>query len=151
MKKLGCEHEGEVTAAVRSGAWSESLKLHAAECADCGAVMQLAAALMQQAQRAEARVTPPDAHWILERARRQTRERTMRRVARLLSGIRLLASIYVVAVVVWLVRGFAEVQFREVMSTMQGRAGWMAVMGATAAARLVVAGLWPVLRESSRR
>lgn len=151
MKQMGCEHESEVRSAVRTGAWSEELRLHADACADCSAVMRLAGLLLQEARRTEERAIAPDAHWIMQRARRMARERAMRRMARLLTGMRVLAAGYVVAVAVWLVRGFAEVQYREVMSAMPGASAWMAAMGATVAAGLVVAGLWPILREGSRR
>jgi hypothetical protein len=151
MKKTGCERESGVIGALRTGEWSEQLRLHAAGCPECSQALALAEALRVEARRAERVFTPPDAHWILERSRRVAREMTMRRVSLLLKGIRALAAVYVLAAVGWLLRGSAEQQYREVASAMNGASGEMALLGAMVAVVCVAAGLWPMLRDHAGR
>jgi hypothetical protein len=79
------------------------------------------------------------------------REIAMRRMTRLLAVMRALAAVYVVAAAVWLLRGYAALQYREVASAMHGSASMFALMGAMVAAAFVVVGLWPILRQSDER
>jgi hypothetical protein len=149
MKQMSCEHENAVILAMRSGEWTRELRLHLADCLDCSEALQLAEALRAVARRAEIHCGPPDAHWILQRSRRIAREIAMRRVAWLLTAMRTLAAVYVAAAVVWLLRGYAELQFRGVASALHGAATGFALMGALVAAVCVVAGLFPILRQSA--
>jgi hypothetical protein len=136
-----------VIRALQTGEWSSELRRHAAECPDCRQALDLAEALRAEAGRAEIVFHPPDAHWILERSRRMAREIAMRRVTFLMAGIRALAAVYVVAAALWLLRGYAAIQYREVASSMSGNSAGFALMGATVAAVCVIAGLWPILRD----
>ena len=149
MKPMSCEHESGVIRALHSGEWSGELRRHAAECPDCTQALQLAEALGEAARRAEIRFHPPDAHWILQRSRRLAREIAVRRVTRLLAAMRALAAVYVAAAALWLLRGSAALQYREVASSMHGVSAGFALMGTMVAAVCVVAGLWPILRDSS--
>jgi hypothetical protein len=149
MKQMSCEHENAVIPALRSGEWTRELRLHVTECQDCGEALQLAEALGEVARRSEIHCNPPDAHWILQRSRRVAREIAMRRVAWLLTAVRTLAAVYVAAAAVWLLRGYAELQYRGVASALHGTASAFALLGATVAAVCVVAGLFPILRESA--
>ena len=149
MKQISCEHETDVIQALRSGEWTKELRLHLAECQDCSQALHLAEALHEEARRAKILCNPPDPHWILQRSRRIAREIAMRRMARLLAAMRILAAVYVVAATGWFLRGYAAFQYREVASAMHGSASMFALMGAVVAAAFVVAGLWPILRESS--
>jgi hypothetical protein len=149
MKQMSCEHENAVIRAMHSDEWTQELRLHVADCRDCSDALQLAEALGEVARRAEFHCNPPDAHWILQRSRRMAREMAMRRVAWLLNAIRSLAAVYVAAAAVWLLRGYAELQFRGVASSLHGAATGFALMGATVAAVCVVAGLFPILRQSA--
>jgi hypothetical protein len=107
--------------------------------------------LQAEARRAEIHCNPPDPHWILQRSRRMAREIAMRRVALALTAMRALAAVYVAAAAGWLLRGYAELQYREVASAMHGTSIGLALMGAMVAAVSVVAGLWPILREEAER
>jgi hypothetical protein len=149
MKPMSCEHESGVIRALHSGEWSMELRRHAAECPDCSQALQLAEALGEAARRAEIRCHPPDALWILQLSRQMAREIAVRRMARLLAAMRALAAIYVAAAALWLLRGSAALQYREVASSMHGTSAGFALMGAMVAAVCVVAGLWPILRERS--
>jgi hypothetical protein len=149
MKPMSCEHESSVIRALHSGEWSSELRLHAAECPDCNQALQLAEALGEAARRAEAGFQAPDAHWIWQRSRVRAREIAVRRMTRLLAAMRALAAVYVAAAALWLLRGSAALQYREVASSMHGTSAGFALMGAMVAAVCVVAGLWPILRDSS--
>jgi hypothetical protein len=151
MKRISCEHETDVIRALRSGEWTTELRLHVAECLDCSQALHLAEALGEEARRAEIHCNPPDPYWILQRSRRMAREIAMRRMTRLLAVMRALAAVYVVAAAVWLLRGYAALQYREVASAMHGSASMFALMGAMVAAAFVVVGLWPILRQSDER
>jgi hypothetical protein len=78
------------------------------------------------------------------------REIAVRRLAWLLAAVRALAVIYVVAVVGWLLRSDAALQYREVASAMHGASGTMALAGAMAAIVCVAAGLFPILLEGPK-
>jgi len=147
MKRMSCEHETEVIRALHSGEWTEELRRHMANCEDCSQALHLAEALREEASRAEIDCNPPDPHWILQRSRRMAREIALRRMAMLLAAMRALAAVYVVAAAGWLLHGYAELQYREVASTMNGASAGFALMGAMVAAVCVVAGLFPILRE----
>ncbi|MFZ1084128.1 MAG: hypothetical protein WAN35_04090 [Terracidiphilus sp.] len=149
MKKMSCEHESEVIRALHTGEWSSALRLHAAACEDCSQALNLAEALCAEARHAEAAFHPPDAHWIIERSRRMAREIAMRRVAFLLAAMRTLAVVYVIAVVGWLLRGYAAIPYRELASAMSRESTWFAWMGAVVGLLSVAAGLWPILRDRS--
>ena len=149
MKPMSCEHESSVIRALHSGEWSGELRHHAAECLDCSQALQLAEALGEAARRAEIRFHPPDAHWILQRSRVMAREIAVRRVTHLLAAMRALAAVYVAVAALWLLRGSAALQYREVASSMHGVSAGFALMGTMVAAVCVVAGLWPILRDSS--
>ena len=149
MKPMSCEHESSIIRALHSGEWSSELRLHVAECADCSQALHLAEALRAAARRAEIHCNPPDAHWILQRSRRMAREIAVRRVTRLLAAMRALAAVYVAAAALWLLRGYTALPYREVASSMHGASTGLALMGAMVAAVCVVAGLWPILRDSS--
>ncbi len=149
MKQMGCEHESSVIRALHSDEWTKELRLHAAECQDCSQALYLAEALREGAKRAEIHCNPPNPHWILQRSRRMAREIAMQRMAGLLAVMRTLATVYVVAVIGWLLRGYAESQYREVALAMRGTSSWFALMGAMVVAVSVLAGLWPILREGS--
>ena len=151
MKRISCEHETDVIRALRSGEWTTELRLHVAECLDCSQALHLAEALGEEARRAEIHCNPPDPYWILQRSRRMAREIAMLRMTRLLAVMRALAAVYVVAAAVWLLRGYAALQYREVASAMHGSASMFALMGAMVAAAFVVVGLWPILRQSDER
>jgi hypothetical protein len=148
MKQISCQHETDVIRALRSGEWTSELRLHVAECEDCSQTLRVAQALGEEARRAEVHCAPPDPYWILQRSRRMAREIAMHRMTRLLAVMRALAAVYVAAAAVWFLRGYATLQFREVASAMHGSASMFALMGAMVAAAFVVAGLWPILRES---
>jgi hypothetical protein len=148
MKQISCEHETDVIQALRTGEWTSELRLHVAQCQDCSQALRVAEALGGEARRAEIHCNPPDPYWILQRSRRMAREIAMLRMTRLLAVMRALAAIYVVAAAVWFLRGYAALQFREVASAMHGSASMFALMGAMVAAAFVVAGLWPILRQS---
>ena len=149
MKQMGCEHESSVIRALHSDEWTEELRLHAAECQDCSQALYLAGAMREEARRAEIHCNPPNAHWILQRSRRMAREIAVRRMARLLAVMRTVAAFYVVAVVAWILRGYAESQYREVALAMRGTSSWFALMGAMVVAVCVLVGLWPILRAGS--
>jgi hypothetical protein len=149
MKPMSCEHESSIIRALHSGEWSSELRLHAAECADCSQTLHLAEALGAAARRAEADFHAPDAHWILQRSRVMAREIAVRRVTRLLAAMRILAAVYVATAVLWLLRGYAVLPYREVASSMHGTYAGFALIGAVAAAVCVAAGLWPILRDRS--
>ncbi|MGO9776625.1 MAG: hypothetical protein ACLQGT_10805 [Terracidiphilus sp.] len=149
MKPMSCEHESGVIRALHSGEWSSELRRHATECADCSQALDLAAALREEARRAEAGFQAHDAHWILQRSRVMAREIAVRRVTRLLAAMRALAAVYVAAAALWLLRGYTALPYREVASSMHGSSAGFALMGAMAAAVCVAAGLWPILRERS--
>ncbi|MGA3079875.1 MAG: hypothetical protein ABSD44_00670 [Terracidiphilus sp.] len=149
MKQMSCEHEKAVIRTLHSGEWTPELRLHLVDCQDCSEALQLAEALREGARRAEIHCNPPDAHWVLQRSRRMAREIAMRRVDWLLKAMRTLAAVYVIAAAVWLLRGYAELQFRGVASALHGAAAGFALMGATVAAVCVVAGLFPILRQSA--
>lgn len=151
MKQMGCEQERGVVRAQETGEWSEELRLHVEGCGDCGEALRVAGALRDEGRRAEAQCRLPDAHWILERARRRARAMAVARVSRMLMAARMVAAGYVAVVVCWVARGYAESQYRQVASAMQGGAGGFALMGAAAAAVCVAVGLWPILRAGSVR
>ena len=151
MKQTGCEHESEVIRALTNSAWSEELRRHAAACAECGQALRVAEALQAEVRCAESECTLPDAHWVLERARRRAREMAVARMSRMLMAARIVAVGYAAAVVCWVARGYAESQVREVASAMHGGASGFALLGAAAAAVCVAAGLWPILRTGSER
>lgn len=151
MKPMSCEYESQVIRASRTGEWTAELRLHAAECEDCGAALRLAGMLAAEARRAEVHCNPPDAFWILQRSRRMAREIALRRLALLLKAMRALAAIYVVAAAAWLLRGYAEVQYRDIASALHGASSEFALLAALVAAVCVVAGLWPILREGPER
>jgi hypothetical protein len=149
MKPMSCEHESSIIRALHSGEWSSELRRHAAECPDCSQALDLVEVLRAAARRSEAGFHAPDPLWILQRSRRMAREIAMRRVTRLLAAMRALSAVYVAAAALWLLRGFAATQYREVASTMHGTSAGFALMGAMAAAVCVAAGLWPILRDRS--
>ncbi len=149
MKQIGCEHETGVIHALHSGKWTTELRLHSAGCPNCSQALHLAEAMREEARRAEAHCNPPDPYWILQRSRRMAREIAVRRVARLLTTVRVLAAIYVVASAGWFFRGYAEHQYREVASAMHGASSGLELIGVIVAAGCVAAGLWPILREGS--
>jgi hypothetical protein len=151
MKQMSCEHEVDVIRALHVGEWTDELRLHAEGCQDCSQAMQIAGALAAGARRAETRFNPPDPHWILVRARRQAREIAIRRMRRVLTAMRALAAAYVIAAVAWLLRGYAEGQYREVASAIQPATAMFALLGAAVAAVFVVVGLWPILLEGRQR
>jgi hypothetical protein len=149
MKPVSCEHESSIIRALHSGEWSSELRRHASECPDCSQALDLAEALGTVARRAEIGCNPPDPLWILQRSHRMAREIAMRRVTRLLAAMRVLAVVYIVAAALWLLRGYAATQYREVVSSMHGSSAGFALMGAMAAVVCVAAGLWPILRDRS--
>ncbi|MGA3371284.1 MAG: hypothetical protein ABSC48_05930 [Terracidiphilus sp.] len=151
MKRMSCEYESGVIRAWHAGEWTPELRLHAAECEDCGEALRLAEALRAEARRADERCNPPDSHWILRRSQRMAREIALRRMDLLLKTMRALSAIYVAVAAGWLLRGYAEVQYREIASVLHGASSEFALMAATVAAVCVVAGLWPILREDAAR
>ncbi len=151
MKLMGCEHEAQVIRAMRTGEWTEELRGHAAGCQDCREALRLAGALREEARRAEIHYIPPDPHWILQRSRRLAREIAVRRLARILAAMRMLAAFYVAAAAGWLLRGYAETQCREIASALHGASSEFALMAASVGAACVVAGLWPILRDDAER
>jgi hypothetical protein len=148
MKRTGCEHEPEVIRALRSGEWTSELRLHVVECQDCSQALRVAEAFGEEARRAEIHCNPPDSYWILQRSRRMAREIVMRRMTRLLVVMRALAAVYVAAAAVWLLRGYAALQYREIASAMHGAASMFALIGFMVAAACAIAGLWPILRQN---
>ena len=151
MKQMGCEHENRVLRAMRSGQWTAELRRHASGCADCSEAMRVAMALQAEARRSEMLCHPPHPDWILERSRQLAREAAVRRMSRLLKAMRILAAIYAMAAGVWLVHGFAALSYREIASSLHGPSSHFALLGAIVTAAFVSAGLWPILREDSKR
>jgi hypothetical protein len=151
MKHMGCEYEAGVIRALHTGEWTEELRVHAAGCSDCSQALELAKALQAGARRAEARFDPPDAHWVFARTTRRAREIAVGHVARLLAAMRILAGAYVAVAAVWLLHGYAALQYREVALAMHGALGGFVLLGAAVAAVFVVAGLWPILGERAGR
>lgn len=151
MKLMGCEQEAGVIRAMQTGGWTKYLRLHVADCQDCSEALRLAEALLEEARRAERRCNPPDPYWILERSRRMARVIAVRRITLLLASMRALAAFYVVAAAGWLLRGYAALPYREVVSAISGASTRFALMGAMVAAVCVAAGLWPILREDAER
>jgi hypothetical protein len=151
MKLMGCEHEAGVIRAMQTGEWTEDQRRHADGCQDCREALRLAEALRGEARHAEIHCNPPDPHWILQRWRRMAREIAVRRLAWILAAMRILAAIYVAAAAGWLLRGYAEVQYREIASALHGASSEFALMATTVAAVCVVAGLWPILCDDAQR
>ena len=150
MKQMSCEHESSVIRALHAGEWTSELRLHLAECRDCSQALQLAEAMQMSATQAQVDCHPPDPHWILQRSRRMAREIALRRVARLMTAMRMLAAVYAIVLAGWLLRGFASLQYREVASAMRGPSSGFGLMGAVVAAVCVAVGLWPFLRGGSQ-
>jgi hypothetical protein len=55
--------------------------------------------------------------------------------------------VYVAAVAVWLLRGFAALEYHEVAAALPGASSEFALIGATVAAVAVLGGLLPILRR----
>jgi hypothetical protein len=151
MKQTGCKHENSVIRAMRTGEWIDELRVHAAECPDCGEALRVAEVLRQEAGRLERVCAPPDTHWVLRRSRRVAREIAMRRMGRVLAAARGLAAVYAIVAVAWLLRGVAAPQYHEVASSMHGVTAGFAMLGAMGAAVCMAAGIWPILGEDGKR
>jgi predicted anti-sigma-YlaC factor YlaD len=151
MKPTDCDRLTKVMQAQHSREWSPELRQHAAECSDCSEALSLAEALQDAARIAEGRSRLPDAHWIFEKAKRRTREMAVKRIARLLSAMRLLAAVYAVVAAGWLLHGFAPAQFPELATALRGVSTGYAKTGTLAALACVAAGLLLVLSGRARR
>ena len=151
MKPKDCDQLMKVIQAQHSREWSPELRQHASQCDECSDALSLADALQDAARIAERQSRLPDAHWIFEKARRRTREMAMKRIARLLAAMRLLAAVYAVAAAGWLLHGFAPTQFPELATALRGVSSGYAKTGTLAALACVAAGLLLVLSGRARR
>jgi len=148
--QMGCEHENRAIRALHSGEWTSELRAHTAGCEDCSEALRLAEALREESRRNQMQCQLPDSHWIWQRSRQLAREAAVRRMSRLLMAMQVLASTYAVAAAVWLTRGYAAVQYREIAASMHGDSGHFALLGMLVAAACVTAGLLPILRADAR-
>ena len=83
MSKTSCPHEGAITAAARSGEWSEKLKAHRDGCLSCAELTLVVSALAADAEELVAIDDPlPDPAPIWLRARLASRERQYERATR---------------------------------------------------------------------
>jgi predicted anti-sigma-YlaC factor YlaD len=77
-----CPHENEVLAAVLSGHLPADIRAHAAECAVCGSIVQIATLVHDDFIAAKQQATVPSAEIVRLRAQMRAREEAARAAAR---------------------------------------------------------------------
>lgn len=102
--KTMCSREQDVLAAQRTGAWTEELHSHLAECGDCAESVMVAGFLREAAATAEAPVQEPGLVWwkMQLRARRDDAQRAARPVVVAERAAMAVASVGLIGSIVWM-------------------------------------------------
>lgn len=155
MKPLPCEHESEVARAARTGFWLGDLRQHAEACPACAETLAVTAALLEDFTHMRATQPPEPARAWLE-VRRRARLHLHRRALFWFRTLRILALLYLPAILVWTLSSHASAvhepwkpSFREdFTSLLTGPAEIFALSGVLLAALCVFVGSWYLLREA---
>jgi hypothetical protein len=156
MTPLRCEHESDVSRAVRTGFWPSALECHAESCRVCSETRSVTAALLEHSSRMNAASRPPDAAHVWLEARRRARLHLRDRAAFWFRALRALTCVYVPALLVWSLSHRAlpaSVNWRpsfqaDFSSLLSRSAETFAVTGALLAALCIAMGSWYLLREA---
>jgi hypothetical protein len=156
MTPLRCEHESDVSRAVRTGFWPSALECHAESCPVCSETRSVTAAFLEHSSRMNAASRPPDAAHVWLEARRRARLHLRDRAAFWFRALRALTCVYVPALLVWSLSHRAlpaSVNWRpsfqaDFSSLLSRSAETFAVTGALLAALCIAMGSWYLLREA---
>jgi hypothetical protein len=155
MNHNRCECEIKVTEALRTGVWTAELQDHVAGCVACEETRRVAASLLQYASglQVESEAGSADAIWRRARAERQAM--VLKRATRPLIFMRGLSVGCVVALALWLLRGFSRTVFypgyRDWMHGWAGTGVETAAVGVGIAMVCIGLGALYMLREDRRR
>lgn len=155
MSRKRCECEREVVAALRTGAWTAELKEHVAACVACAETRRVAGSLLQYASglRVESAAGGADAIW--RRAQGERQALAVKRAMRPLLFMRGLSVGCVVALALWMLRGFSRLDdypvYREWMRGWAGAGIETAAVGLGIAMVCIGVGAFYMLREDRRR
>ena len=156
MKPRHCDHAPEIARAVRTGFWPEALEQHAASCAACTQTRAVAEAFLQESSRANAVSPPPDAAQVWMQARRRARLHLRHRALFWFRALRILAVIYVPAMLLWAgahheseIRLGWKPTFRaDFGAVLTGPAELVTLSGVLLAALCIFMGSWYLVREA---
>ena len=156
MKQLHCEHESAVARSARTGFWPPALADHAASCPACSDTRAVAAALVEESAAIHSVTHPPDAQSAWLEARRRARVHLRHRALFWFRALRILAIVYVPALLVWSMSHSRHTTPESVSwqlsfdfsSLLSGPAEKFALAGALLAALCITMGSWYLLREA---
>jgi len=156
MNKLHCEHESDVSRAVRTGFWPAALADHAESCAACAETRAVAAALIEESASIRAANQPPNAESAWLEARRHARMHLRRRALFWFRSLRTLAIVYIPVLIGWSLSQHtvpASSPWKpsfdfDFSSLLAGPAEKFAIAGALLAALCITMGSWYLLREA---
>lgn len=155
MKRRTCERESETARAARTGFWGGDLRQHAEACPVCAETLAVTAALLEDG--AQMRATQPiEAAYAWLEVRRRARLHLRHRALFWFRALRLLALVYLPAILVWTFSHRAssphevwKPSFRaDFASLLTGPAEIVALSGALLAALCIFMGSWYLLREA---
>lgn len=155
MKPLPCERESDVARAARTGFWSDDLRRHADACPACAEAVAVTTALLEDCSQIGATAPPKPSHVWFE-ARRRARLHLRRRALFWFRALRILALVYLPAMLVWSISPHAsavhddwKLSFHANFSSLlTGQAEIFALSGVLLAALCVFAGSWYLAREA---
>ncbi len=156
MSRLRCEHENDVSRAVRSGFWSAGLEEHAESCATCSEVRAVSEALLGESEHMGLVARVPEAEFVWIEARRRARLHLRHRAELWFRALRALTGVYAVASFAWLLshsHGSESGAWRpsfhiDFASLVTGPAESFAAVGLVLAAVCISMGCWYLLREA---
>lgn len=137
---MKCERERQVIEAMRNGLWSSPLCAHVRDCVLCTQTKLIAAALQEDAAKAERLLDLPPAGMVWRRAQSRGRTRAMQRATRrpfLVVGA--LGSVYSVVLLLWGILQLPQSVYRPFVAP-PGLTGGVVLAGAALSAILAIAG-----------
>lgn len=155
MNRNRCECEMKVAEALRTGVWTADLQKHVAACVVCEETRRVAGSLLQYASglRVESEPSVADAIWRRAQAERQAM--ALKRATRPLLFMRGLSVGSVLVFALWLLRGFARVNFysgyRDLVHSWAAAGVETAAVGMGIALVCVGMGAFYLLHEDKRR
>jgi hypothetical protein len=140
MTQQKCEREPLVVAATRSGNWPADLEHHIAACPTCSETKRVAQLFLEHAATISAESHPPAASIVWHRMEVQRQQLALRRAARCMALMRVLAALYAVVVAAWYLPQLWHMQSAQLSTELSALSGGMVFAGVVTAVVAVVLG-----------
>lgn len=147
MNAMPCKHEGEMIAALRSGAWAAELLEHCSGCSECRQTRLVAEALHRDAEMLQASSGPPPAVRVWAAVQRQQGMAALERATRFLRVLKVAGVVYAAVFLFWSLRSLPNLAPGSLLSGLNGRALNESMIAAGLAVLFIGSGLWYALRR----